>query len=63
MEKNSYVYIKETTKNGKNYHNLVVVTELENGKKVDYQVKLAFYNKKFAYLLSQSLPRGSKNGK
>lgn len=54
---NSLVRVVETERNGKKYHNIIVSTKLENGEVVEYQVKLAFWNKKFAYKLENQLPR------
>ena len=53
---NSIVAVYNIEKNGKKYSNLVVNTTLENGEIVTYEVKLAFYNRKFAYKLRQNLP-------
>lgn len=65
-EKNAYVCIKEYNQNGKKYENIYVSVELNNGMLVTFQVKQAFYNRKFASLLALNLPKesvGTKDGK
>lgn len=65
MKKNNcYLYIKSSIKNGKKYENLYAIVELDNERCVSFQVKQAFFNRKFASLLALNLPKEDKdNGK
>ena len=62
MKQNATIYTKVLEKGGKKYRNLIAEVVLDNGEKVDFQIKLAFYNKKFAYKISKHLCElGGKN--
>lgn len=65
MKKNNcYLYIKTSVKNGKKYENLYAFVTLNDGREVGFQVKQAFFNRKFASLLGLNLPKEDKdNGK
>lgn len=54
-KKNTYLYVKKTIKNGKEYNNLVCETTLNNGRVVSFEIKQTFFKRKFDYLLKQNL--------
>lgn len=58
QKRNANLVKKVSEKDGKKYVNLYLTVELNNGEVVNFQIREAFFNKKFNYKLRQNIDEG-----